>query len=65
MFANLTMMKLKTIGQWLSASLLLLFIACNGNEKKGTAETTETVKLLLGKNGDTFTLEKQLLLNKK
>lgn len=33
--------------------------------KKGFAEASETIKLGLGKNGETFSLEKQLLLNKK
>lgn len=44
MFANLTSMKLKMIFKWLSALLLLFFIACNGNQKKGSAENKETVK---------------------
>jgi hypothetical protein len=33
--------------------------------KKGFADASETVKLGLGKNGETFSLEKQLLINKK
>lgn len=33
--------------------------------KKGFTEASETIKLGLGKNGETFSLEKQLLLNKK
>lgn len=33
--------------------------------KKGYSEASETIKLELGKNGETFSLEKQLLLNKK
>lgn len=36
-------MKLKTICQWLSALLLLLFIACNGSNKKQPATTEEAI----------------------
>ena len=33
-------------------------------EKSGFKPTTETIDLPLGKNNETYTMEKQLLLNK-